>query len=83
MYEYFVSLYVDLKVNRECRVDSTGARESLVLTDYRYAEARSRYCMLAGNRTFRTGSDPRADAKYRSTRSAFSAKRMRPEKPPL
>jgi len=48
-----------LKVNRECRGESTGARESLVLTDYgnyRYAKARSRYCTCAGNRTLRTGS---------------------------
>lgn len=62
-----------LKVNRECRVDPTGARESLVLTDdYRYAEARSRYCMRAGNRTFRTGSDPRGERQeYPSTPGAI------------
>jgi len=28
----------DLKVNGQSRVDSTGTRESLVLTEYRYAE---------------------------------------------
>lgn len=63
-----------MKVNRECRVDSTGVRKSLVLTDYRYAKACSRCCMRAGNRTFRTGSDPRANVKYPSTRSAFFRK---------
>lgn len=44
----------------------TGARGRLVLTDYRYAVARSRYRTWAGNRTFRTGSAPRARIKVHS-----------------
>lgn len=70
-----------LKVNRECAasIRLVLARARFLLTD-RYAEARTRYCTCAGNRTFRTGSGPHERQVLKCAgRSAFSAKRMRLE----